>query len=352
MNIAGPDLVYAWKKAAPWGTAVACGVGDGLKAPAHGIKPSFEAMVDDCVGQAFATSVTPGALTCSGDISPYVRYNDIVLLKMLAQFFGTAGTPSLHAAGAISYDHTLKVAKNVDGKFGTLCALMGGVYVEEFPSVKVSKAVFKLATGQPMSVTLSLIANDMKTDSSTNTTSTMANVTFLEPDNRAYAGQAELRVNAASGGALSGSDKLCWSDIEITLERAMEGINCGTTTGGTTPRDVIDEPTANGLITGSIKITVPRVTGDTFGNVRNLTSQKAELILTGGLIEGAIPYLIKFQMPNLSPTVNDVPHAAGKLVNTREFNLLGAAAAPTGMTGNTDPLWLLLTNKISTDLLA
>lgn len=352
-GVAGPDIVYGFKKAVTFGTAVALGAGDGFKAPPHTLKPTSGLQVDDSLGSAFATDATPDKIVVSGGIPPYLRYNDKVILTLLAMFMGTAAAPALHAGGAISYDHTLKVARVTDGLFGTLAAKLGDKYVEEYPGFKPNKITLKIETGQPVSLIIDGIADTLETDSETNTVATFANVTILEPANRAFAAQVALRMNNQDAIALAAGDAVPYSSIELVASRDLEGVYGSRVSTGTTPRELIDEPYPNGMWTSSLKIGLPRVTTAAgYTDLAAFTAKKAEIIITGALIEGAIPYLFKVQLPHLKPKNNDVPHEKGRFKNAREYEVLGAVAAPLGMTGNTDPFWILLQNKISTSLLA
>lgn len=349
MSVNGAEVKYALQKATTWGTAVACGAADGFLALPWSADPDNQLIVDDSLGAFFAVDASPGQTRIEPTVTAYARYNDEVLLSMLAAVFGTAGAPTTHAAGTTSKDHTLKIAQNTDGLFFTLCGLMGSLGVEEIPSWKVAKVVVTGETGKPVTFAFSGPGFDLVADSAINTTSTFNNVTILERANRMYYSQCEIRMNDASGGALSGSDKVGASKFVLTLERKLTGVYGAFVSGG---RDCIDEATNDGPFSGSLDLTFPRLS-DFAGRaeVKANTSRKCEIILTGPIIEGAIPYLMKFQLTNLKPSKNANPHKPGIIDNTRTYQVLGASAAPTGMTGNTDPCWCMLTNKITTDLL-
>lgn len=348
----GAELRYGFKKATTWNTPVVLGAGDGFLALDVGLKADATNIKDDSRGQLFAVDATAGEVKCDGTVPAYLRYNDKTILTMIAMILGTAAAPSLHAAGTLSYDHILKVALKNDGLFGTLCGMPGALGVESIPSWKPNKVVFKWDTGKPCQITISGAGVDVVLDG-TNTTTTFNNVTVLERANRVYAGQTVLWLNAQSGGALSASDKLGYSSLELTFERKQSGVYGTYVSTDTAPRDLIDEPTNDGMFDASFKVDQGRTSVLTpRTDLKNNISKKAEIICTGPNIEGAIPYLIRFQFPHLKPKAYENPYSAGIITNSREFEVLGAEAAPTGMTGNTDPLWIYLTNKISTSLIA
>ncbi len=353
MGLTGAEIVYGLKKATIWNTAVAAAAGDGFLALPWSADPTNGLITDDSLGQFFATSATPGQTKIDPTVTAYTRYNDEVLLSMLAALFGTAGTPSTHAAGTLSKDHTLKIAKNVDGLFFTLVAKLGTGFVEEIPSWKIAKVVITGETGKPLQFQFSGPGIDLVVDSVINTLTTFNSVTILETANRAYYGQAVVRMNDASAAALaSPGDKIAPSKFVITLERKLTGVYGAYVDGGA-GRDLIDEPTNDGLFSGTLALTFPRLKDNTGRlKIKGNIPQKCDITLTGPIIEGAIPYSIMFQFPNLVPDKNANPHKQGIIDNTRDYQILGATAAPTGMAGVTDPCWCTLTNKITTDLLA
>lgn len=352
MGLNGAEIVYAIKKATTWGTAVAAVAGDGFMGLPASLDPDNALIVDDSLGQFFVTDATPGQTKLEPSIPGYLRYNDEVVLSMLAACMGVAGVPATHSAGTLSKDHVLKIAKHTDGLFFTLAAKIGTGFVEEVPAWKIAKAVLTFETGKPVQFAFSGPGNDLLVDSAVNTIGTFGSVTILETANRAYMGQVVARMNDASGIALAVGDKIGASKIVLTLERKLTGVY-GSYVDAGAGRDLIDEPTNDGLWTGSVSITLPRLKDNT-GRVKMKanTSRKMDITCTGPIIEGAIPYLILIQMPNLKPKKNSNAHKQGILDNTWDFEILGATVAPTGMTGITDPLWITLTNKITTDLLA
>lgn len=352
MGLTGAEIIYALKKGALWGTAVAAGVGDGVLGLPWSADPDNGLVTDDSLGQLFAVSATPGQTKLDTTFTAYARYNDEVLLSMVAAFFGTAGVPSTHAAGTLSKDHTLKFAKNTDGLFFTLAAKLGTGFVEEIPSWKIAKLVLTFETGKPVTIAISGPGIDLVVDSTINTLTSFNSVTIVESANRAYMGQAVFRMNDQSAIALAAGDKIAPTKAVLTLERKLTG-QYGAYVDAGAGRDLVDEPTNDGLFTGSLQLTFPRLKDNTGRlKLKGNTPQKCDITLTGPIIEGAIPYTMTLQLPNLVPSKNSNPHKQGQLDNTREYQVLGNTAAPAGMTGNTDPCWCLLTNKIATDLLA
>jgi hypothetical protein len=349
----GAELRYAFKKGSTWNTAVACGAGNGFLGLDLGLKADITNIKDDSRGQLFSVDTSVGESKCEGIVPAYLRYNDGPILSMLAMIMGTSAAPSQHNLGTLSWDHIMKVATTTSGQFGTLCGMIGSLGIEEILSWKPSKAVLKFETGKPVQITISGPGTDVNPASSTNTTTTFLNVTILERAGRVYMGQTQLWMNDQSGIALAVGDKLGPSSIELTIERKLTGVYGTYTSSDTSPRDLIDEPTGDGMFEVSLKLQFPRTLSLAPRTaLKNNVSSKAMLFCTGSIIEGAIPYSIMIQMPHLKPKTYENPYSAGIIQNSREYEVLGATAAPTGMTGITDPLWITVTNKITTSLLA
>lgn len=348
----GAELRYGFKKAAAWNTAVALGAGNGFLGLDLSLKDDSTSTIDDSRGQLFSVDSTAGEVKCAGEVPAYLRYNDNPLWTLIAMIMGAAPAPTTHAAGTLSKDHVLTVAANANGLFGTLAAQVGSLGVEEIPSFKPTKAVLKWETGKPTQATISGPGTEVKTNG-TNTAATFVSVTILERANRVYMGQTKILINGQSAAALSDTDKIGPKSIELTIERPQAGVYGSYVSGDASPRDLIDQPTGNGMFISDLKLQFPR-TADLTGrpDLKNNTSKKCEIICTGPIIEGAIPYLVKFRMPHLKPKSYENPYAAGTIENSKEFHVLGATTAPTGMTGITSPVQIELTNTIATSLLA
>jgi hypothetical protein len=79
---------------------------------------------------------------------------------------------------------------------------------------------------------------------------------------------------------------------------------------------------------------------------------KMDITATGALLNASFYYKHLWQFPHLQLTTADPTDDAGRIKQPLEFLIHGASAAPTGMTGITDPLWWTVINKRTTDPLA
>lgn len=350
-GVAGVEMKYALKKGSTWGTAVECGANDGILLLPTGIKSGDAAIdIDDSQGLFWSQDGTPGAVKTDGDLPGYLRYDGCDLL--IALFMGVAGVPSLHSGGSASYDYVYDLADDIDGLFCTFGRNWKN-YVEEVRSLKISGITIKGERGKP----LQLVANgigDLAVQDGVNDATTWNNVTIAETRNRIQFSQGVFRMNDQSGIALASGDTIYPSSFELTATRKLTGQYTGElTTGGSNPRDVIDEPTNDGMPEVSLKLQFPRHTGKTrITDLGNDTRKKADITFTGPVIEGAIPRLFKIELPHLQFKSVDVADEAGIIKEPVEFHCHGAVTAQAGMTGITKPFRISGTNQRSTDPLA
>ncbi len=347
-GVSGVEMKYAIKKGTAWGTAVAAGAGDGLLLLPTGIKSgNANIEVDDSQGLFFSQDGTPGQVDVSGDIPGYLRYDGCDLL--LALFMGTAGVPSLHDGGAASYDYTYDLANNTDGLFATFVRHWKS-YVEEIRSLKVTGITLSGERGKPLQLVINGIGDNSVQDG-VNKTSTFASVTIAETENRVHFAQGVFRMNDRGGAALSAGDAIYPNSFELTATRDLQGVASGTlTTGGTTPRDIIDEPVNNGLPEIRLKLGFPYHTSKTrLAELGSDTRKKLDMTFTGSIIEGAILRLFKLEFPHLQMDSVDIVDESGIIKEPVEFICHGVTTAPTGMDGITNPFRISGTNQRSTN---
>jgi hypothetical protein len=351
-GVAGVELIYAAKKATAWGTAVACGTLNGFLSRPSGIKEASDVEVDDSLGLYFSGDGSPSAIKCDGDIPAYLRYAGMELL--LAMAMGTAGVPVTHAAGTLSKDYIYKPAKHLDGLFITFVKHMKN-YIAEVPSLKVTGFTIKGEVGKPLELILNTTGCFINKNTSTgiNTLTTANNITIAETGNRVQFAQGVFRMNDQSGIALAAGDQIYPSSFELSFQRKLTGVYGALTTGTTAKRDVIDEPTNDGMPEIGLKLGFPRHTSATMLTaLGNDTRKKMDVVFTGGIIETSIPYLFMLQFPHLQIKNVDVVDEQGIIKEPVDFICHSAATAPAGMTGITDPFWISGTNKFATNPLA
>lgn len=351
-GVAGNELVYAAKKAATWGTAVACGAGDGILSRPSGIKQSNDITIDDSVGLYFPVDGTPGALKVDGQLPAYLRYDGLDLLLALAM--GSAGVPTQQAA-TTAYAYAYSLANNTDGLFATFVKNMKN-YCAEIVNLKILGFSIKGEVGKPVEISFETVGNriNKNTGAGVNTTTTMNNITIptIGQGNRLMFGQAVFRINDQGSAALaSPADVVSPSSFELTFKRKLSGVYGAFTTGiAGNNQDIIDEPTNDGLPEISLKFGFPRHTAVTrLTDLGNDTRKKCDIVFTGGLIASTYYRGFTLQFPHLQYKSVDITDEAGIIKEPVEFAVYGAATAPTGMTGITAPFKISGINQRSTN---
>jgi len=347
-GVAGSELKFAIKKAAAWGTAVACGALNGFLALATSVKRDADVDIDDSLGQFWAKDGTPGAVKVDGDIPAYLRYDGLDLL--LALFMGTAGAPAQQGA-TTAYAYTYDLADNTDGLFATFAKHLKN-YVAEVPSLKVAGITIKGEQGKPLQLIVKTIGDNVVYDG-TNDATTFNNVTIAEVANRIQFAQGVFRMNDQSDIALAAGDQIGPNSFELTAMRKLTGTYGSFVTGGANSQDLIDEPVNDGLPEVTLKLQFPKHTGKTrLTDLGSDTRKKMDITFTGGLIAATYYRTFKIELPHLQMKSVDVVDEVGIIKEPVEFLVHAASSAPAGMAGITNPFRISGINQLATDPLA
>jgi len=342
-GVSGLEVKAAVKKASTWGTAVVCGANDGILILPPTLSKEREDQIDDSLGFYFPQDSDPGAVKSEGDLPMYLRYDSIDLLIALAMG-ATAGAPVQQGTTA-AYKQTFSLAESIDGLFATL-ALWTKINVEEYPTVKVTGLTLEGEVGKALTITFHLIASN-RTTSGSNTLTSFNNVTYFETKNRVLFNQGVFRMNNQSDPALGSGDIIYPNSFKLTFQRKMAGVY-----GAGGSFDVIDEPTNDGLPEMKLELTVPRYTSDAYFTDWDAgTVKKMDITFTGAVIESPYNRQFKIEFPNLKFAKVDAPVKQGIIDHPVEFNVLGADAAPAGMT-TTKPFEITVINRQSANVLA
>jgi hypothetical protein len=340
----GVEIKAAVRKASAWGTAAACGAGDGILILPHSIKKERPNSVDDSLGLYFPNDSDPGEIKVGGDLPMYLRYDSPDLLLALAMG-ATGGAPAQQGTTS-AYSQTFRLAGDNDGLFATF-SLNNHVNIDEYTSLKVSGFTLKGEVGKPLEAAFHCIADDNETSSAVNTSATFANVTFFETANRVLMSQGVLRMNDQSGAALGPGDEIYPASFELAFKRSMSGVY-----GVSSGFDRIDEPTNDGMPEVRLKLRFPRYASPShFTGWDANTARKLDIVFTGALIEDTYYRTFKLSFPNLKYSSVELPMEQGILKHPVEFNCLGCDLAPPGMAGITEPFRIDVINRQSADVL-
>lgn len=184
-----------------------------------------------------------------------------------------------------------------------------------------------------------------------NSVASFASVTFFEEQNRIRYSEGVFRINTQGGSALGDIDKIYPASFELVSKRKVKGEYDGKyKTYYPNVQDLIDEPANDGIMETTLKLTFPRHTSSTFlAALQADTRYKADMTFTGAVIEGAYYRQFKVQFPHLQLKNVDIADAQGNIKEPLEFIVHGATAAPTGMSGLTDPFWISGINRRTTN---
>lgn len=342
-----PEIIAAWKKATTWGTEVDVNAaGNGVLVLNPGVpKVSIPNIRDESAGLAFYKELGHGDQPAAGfSLEANTRYEG--LGTIIAQLFGTAGTPTQQGATA-AYLHELRLKKNIEDIFGTY-AVTKHDKIHVVPSVKLHKLTFTFGDGL-LKLTADMMGNDVIDDSAVITA--MDSVTYPGDYTRTLveANHGVFRMNAQDGAALAGSDEVKIKNMTLEIERQdmKEFHEMGD--------GKIDEPLGMKPL---IKLVIEMNKMDDgnkgyFADWKAKTEKKADLIFTGPLIEDTYYYYFKFQFPRLRIVDPGAEYDDDDIIPARlTMEGLEADSAPTGMTGITKPVALDIMNKRTTDTLA
>ena len=356
-NLTGREIKIAAKKASTWRTAVACGAGDGLlitsedfgdKAPKY-LDDDSMALADIKESYRVSESIT------GRSIEGYLRYEGWDLLIALA--LGTAGTPVAQEGTSTAYANQYYIADNIDGLFATLAIEKAktthGVW--EIPSAKIHGFEINAAIGELSKIKFNFSGNKIENQSSTNTSTTFASVTYPTTGNIARMNaDFEIWMNDQDGVALSSSDAIYPKSVTIIYDRPMDEPYIAS-------EEDMDEPVQDGFAAASVELDFDKYNIDTFMDAIAADTEKKMLIkFIGDTITGSEKYAFEIYIPKIIWQSAGAPASgAGKIPHKITGRLMAVDTAPTGMTSSdeigidvVDPLAIRVENTKSSSPLA
>jgi len=245
---------------------------------------------------------------------------------------------------ALNYLHSFVLGNSAFGIFGTY-ATEKYSKIHTVPSFKVLKGTFSLSGGL-IKVAFNLRGIQVLDDSALPAAFTSTTVTG-NTHARAKFSQAVFHMNAQAGDDFVDGDIVRPKTFTLETERKMDSEHVAGVQTIVEPREN-DKP--------SVKLTLEFPRMDTanaayFADWIAGTEKKADLTITGPVIEGAYSYYLKFQFPRF--IIEDVEYADSKIIPAK-IVLRGVTAdsAPTGMTGVLVPVVCQIQNTRDADYLA
>lgn len=335
-------LAAGAKKGANWGTANAVGANDELRITADGGLARKQPYLS--AKEANVPFISEGDF---GPVDPvdfapefFLRYDPGRLGTLIAQLFGTAGTPA--NAGSIGRTHTFQWADSLSGIFSTVVVERPGK-VWEITSAKPYGLSIGIENGI-MKGTIRLRGNTLIDNSAVNAANQADALTFDGEEDRVKFTQGSIKVNAESGNDVANETALQVNDITIEFSRSLDAVPVA---GATT----IIEPNESDYPSITVRLGFPRmnsVNANFFSNFTGETEQKMLIKFTGATIENGVNFDAAFYFPRLRITEIDYPFSEivpGSMTLVAEK----AASAPTGM--NYTVPYFKLVNKEAVDYL-
>lgn len=344
----GYNSLAGVKIATIWGTAVAAGATNKLVAE---ISPNMNAttIVPRQIGSGSAMTpvVSIGGKKPTAALTGDVGYRnnfDVIL----AQFFGTAATPTEVTASQSDYLHVITLNTTINSKYLTVAYEDASATAMEFTSAAVRSMTIK-TTSIPglLEWTAELLCSDLTIGSVVNTNATLANVTLTDTELCTAAYDDLFELNLQSGGSLSSSDKVSITSFELQMTRPQDFVDeIKGATGLSAPRDA-------GVFTGSLTVGLKNQVDHTYWTAFAAeTIYKAAFDVEGTQIGTGTNKTIRAQLPGLQLVTPPQYNLTQPGVNPSQltFQLVKATSTPTGMT-NTYPHFKI-TNGLATSLLA
>jgi hypothetical protein len=330
-----------------WGTgaasATALGAGDGHYVRDDlGLVLRMQQARDDSASQDFIGSVqSANADEVAVTVPVYMHYKDAWMNVLYALALGTGGTSPVQIGATTAYSNTFEPSTSKTGLYATVVQDK----VEDIFEVPGAKCTgFTLTAGEMgrMEAVFNFIGDLVKEDSTVNTATQISALTFPTQGLRTFLDDAQIRINAQGGAALSAGDAIDVTSLTISFSQPLDTRHVA---GQTT----IIEPCENEFPDFTVELEAGR-SGTTwnafFAGHRNTTAYKMEVEFTGATL-ATTNYGVLFQFPNgiLEPYEAPVPGGAGQIIPRMTFRALSTTAAPTGMTGVTVPMRVTTTGE-------
>lgn len=291
------------------------------------------------LGPAEAGDLQPPDVTWSA----HARYADNNY-KLEALCMGSPATVAIATSASgqtTSWRHVIDVSPSIDGLCATF-AFDKKLYVEEITSAKVYGFSFTAGEGGLMMEGFKVLGGQLTHISSTNINSTVYGASYPALTGKVQRKQGVFRINAQSGGSLTSTDAIAFTEgFEFAFERPQDR-SWGFSS------DVILEPADNEFPEPTLTVTFARmntVTANSFREgIRAGTAYKADATFTGGtdtFINSTDRPSVLFQFPYVELQDFEAPATGAATVKPRAtFKLKKPSAAPTGMSGVTQPFRL------------
>lgn len=340
-NITFNNVYASLKKGSTWGTEVIVTSGINLYASAITLSGGFADFLTRDFGQGGKrTNNARLANTSDVTITCDLTYGQ-GWMTLLSGFLGTESVPAETTVGESDYGGNFDMADSTNGLFWTLAYLIETDRVMVIPSLKVVSCTITIDINGAGSVSFQCMA-DRIIESSTSTAANVSGNTAYPHETATYGGTNHyFRIHDYStGSSLSSTHDKEISGFVINMARphqrryGLRGANTAYTL----------EPLQLGPIDATCQVKFTELQNssyDIFGDWLSPGFKMAEAFIDGSAINAGVNRSFKLQLPYLKikgqlPPGHDVQSNNGLFLPQATYDMLKAAAAPSGMSGVTD----------------
>lgn len=284
------------------------------------------------LGPAEVGDINPPDLTFTGQ----ARYADhLYVWEALAMGSPAAVAIATSASGQVtSWTHVLDLAPSIDGLALTI-AMDRKLYVAELTSGKVYGFGETYGDGGIVNQSFKVLGSKTTDISSININSTVYGASYPALNGKIFRNTGLFRVNAQSGGALGAGDEIKIEAFDFTFDRPQDR-------SFATNSDAIIEPADNEFPDVMVTVRFPRMNTISANSLerglRSGTAYKMDMAYSGTFINSTDRQKKLYQAPYAELQKFVTPTAgAAQVKPVATFKLKKPAAAPTGMTGVTNP---------------
>jgi len=331
--ITGKETLVGLKMATTYGTAVA--VDKLIACDSFTQSKNVEKLMRSPLGlnKIFDTNVQQGrsSPTVGGTVKVGFQNN---IEYLIAQFFGSATTPSETTPSQADYLSQLTFNSTLNAKYLTMAMKDTTTETLEFPAVGLDSMTFTIIPNQYLNMDFTGMANIRNLASATNTTAVLGALSAPSENEIVVRESDEFLINAQAGGTLTTvTDRKIIEQAVVSFTKPQESIPLIKGSSGN------GEPTSTGNYTCTLTITYNTLEDHTWYTAADAgTEYKARFQFTGAQIGSGVNQRFSMFFPRLQ-IIDDPEYTATTPGNNKHvvtYTVMQATANPTGMS-STNP---------------
>lgn len=338
----GTEMKFGMIQATTWRTAVAMTAGKQINFISA--DPAMDAQLlrsESLSGSPFRVAGLKGNELHSG---PFRFPIDFETVHTLLAFAFGSNTAAATVGTDPAFQHEIIVAGSDKGIFATMVVGDEGLFIREYPTVKVGDVTISIQTGAEPTIELQCTPDRVITDESgPNGLSELVTLDERTTPALVEFNHLSMLLNDRTAAALTDSDdrvEIAGIELRLLKNQRVDSVT-------TRNAPYVDEPVRNGFYDIQGTITLAEMEDHVlFGEAISKVQKKAHVLLDGGLIGTETNYQLKFEMAGLqfdnAEGVN--PSGPGIVTPNFPFTAHRALANPTGFT-HSDAIRAFVTNS-------